>query len=69
VATSIGQINSSSFREFSTWLVFWANELRRPIVVVTNQSGVGRGYFDENAYTKLTRWMCDRFEAEHTASS
>ena len=22
---------------------FWANELRRPIVVVTNQSGIGRG--------------------------
>ena len=46
---------------------FWTNELRRPIVVVTNQSGIGRGYFDENAYADLTRWMCDRFEAEHTA--
>ncbi len=22
---------------------FWTNELRRPIVVVTNQSGIGRG--------------------------
>jgi D-glycero-D-manno-heptose 1,7-bisphosphate phosphatase len=46
---------------------FWTNELRRPIVVVTNQSGIDRGYFDENAYADLTRWMCDRFEAEHTA--
>jgi D-glycero-D-manno-heptose 1,7-bisphosphate phosphatase len=46
---------------------FWTNELRRPIVVVTNQSGIGRGYFDENAYADLTRWMCDRFEAERTA--
>jgi len=46
---------------------FWANELRRPIVVVTNQSGIDRGYFDENAYADLTRWMCNRFEAEHTA--
>jgi D-glycero-D-manno-heptose 1,7-bisphosphate phosphatase len=46
---------------------FWANELRRPIVVVTNQSGIGRGYFDESAYADLTRWMCDRFEAEGAA--
>jgi histidinol phosphatase-like enzyme len=46
---------------------FWTNELQRPIVVVTNQSGIGRGYFDENTYADLTRWMCDRFEAERTA--
>jgi D-glycero-D-manno-heptose 1,7-bisphosphate phosphatase len=46
---------------------FWTNELRRPIVVVTNQSGIGRGYFDEGAYAELTRWMCDRFAAERTA--
>ncbi|MEA2947942.1 MAG: D-glycero-D-manno-heptose 1,7-bisphosphate phosphatase [Alphaproteobacteria bacterium] len=46
---------------------FWTNELRRPIVVVTNQSGIGRGYFDERAYADLTRWMCDRFAAERAA--
>ncbi len=46
---------------------FWTNELRRSIVVVSNQSGIGRGYFDERAYEDLTRWMCDRFEAEYTA--
>jgi D-glycero-D-manno-heptose 1,7-bisphosphate phosphatase len=46
---------------------FWTKELRRPIVVVTNQSGIGRGYFDENAYADLMRWMCERFEAECTA--
>jgi D-glycero-D-manno-heptose 1,7-bisphosphate phosphatase len=46
---------------------FWTNELRRPIIVVTNQSGIGRGYFGEKAYAELTRWMCDRFEAERTA--
>jgi D-glycero-D-manno-heptose 1,7-bisphosphate phosphatase len=46
---------------------FWTNELRRRIVVITNQSGIGRGHFDECAYQDLTRWMCERFEAEHTA--
>jgi D-glycero-D-manno-heptose 1,7-bisphosphate phosphatase len=39
---------------------YWTNEMRRPIVVVTNQSGIGRGHFDESAYADLTRWMCDR---------
>ena len=46
---------------------FWTNELRRRIVVITNQSGIGRGHFDECAYQDLTRWMCERFETEHTA--
>ena len=46
---------------------FWADELRRPIIVVSNQSGIGRGYFDEKAHADLTRWMCNRFEAERAA--
>jgi D-glycero-D-manno-heptose 1,7-bisphosphate phosphatase len=46
---------------------FWTNELRRPIVVIPNQSGISRGYFDENAYADSTRWMCERFETERTA--
>lgn len=48
---------------------FWTNEVKRPIVVTTNQSGIGRGYFDQSTYAALTRWMCDRFEAEGTAIS
>jgi len=43
---------------------FTVHELQWPIVVVTNQSGIGRALFDEDAYQALTRWMCDRFEAE-----
>src|SRR5262245_29746571 len=39
---------------------FWTNELCRPIVVITNQSGIGRGHFDGWAYEDLTRWMCER---------
>jgi D-glycero-D-manno-heptose 1,7-bisphosphate phosphatase len=46
---------------------FWVNEVQRPIVVVTNQAGIGRGYFNEGAYAGLTRWMCARFEAERAA--
>ena len=39
-------------------------DLRWPVVVVSNQSGIGRGKFDEAAYQALTRWMCERFAAE-----
>ena len=41
------------------------NDLSWHLVVVTNQSGIGRGLFDEGAYDRLTRWMCDRFAAEN----
>jgi D-glycero-D-manno-heptose 1,7-bisphosphate phosphatase len=43
---------------------FWAQDIRRPIIVTSNQSGIGRGYFDENAFAELTGWMCRRFAAE-----
>jgi D-glycero-D-manno-heptose 1,7-bisphosphate phosphatase len=47
---------------------FWTRELRGgPIVVISNQSGIGRGYFDESDHDHLTRWMCDRFAAEGAA--
>jgi D-glycero-D-manno-heptose 1,7-bisphosphate phosphatase len=39
-------------------------ELGLALVVTTNQSGIGRGYYDEATYEALTRWMCDRFAAE-----
>jgi D-glycero-D-manno-heptose 1,7-bisphosphate phosphatase len=35
-----------------------------PLIVITNQSGIGRGLFGEADYEALTRWMCERFRAE-----
>jgi D-glycero-D-manno-heptose 1,7-bisphosphate phosphatase len=34
-------------------------------VVVTNQSGIGRGLYTEADYQTLTQWMLERFAAEH----
>jgi D-glycero-D-manno-heptose 1,7-bisphosphate phosphatase len=43
---------------------FVSTTLRWPIIVATNQSGIGRGFFDEAAFAQLTRWMCERFRDE-----
>lgn len=34
------------------------------LIVVTNQAGIGRGYYSEQDFLKLTEWMCQRFEQE-----
>ena len=34
------------------------------ICVVTNQAGIGRGYYSESEFKELTIWMCDRFKEE-----
>lgn len=34
------------------------------LVVVTNQAGIGRGYYSETDFLSLTEWMCTRFKNE-----
>lgn len=41
-----------------------ATERNMPIVVVTNQAGIGRGYYSEAQFLTLTDWMRARFEEE-----
>jgi D-glycero-D-manno-heptose 1,7-bisphosphate phosphatase len=43
---------------------FAVHDLDWLVIVATNQSGIGRGLFDESAYDALTEWMCERFRAE-----
>lgn len=38
-----------------------ANESGYRIIVITNQAGIGRGYYSESQFHKLTAWMCDKF--------
>lgn len=44
-------------------LVTEARALDYLLVVVTNQSGIGRGFYTENDFTRLNNWMKDQFEA------
>ena len=32
------------------------------IIIITNQSGISRGYYSQNDYQTLTSWMLKRFE-------
>jgi D-glycero-D-manno-heptose 1,7-bisphosphate phosphatase len=38
-----------------------ANNNNYRVVIVTNQSGIGRGMYTLREYQELTRWMLDRF--------
>jgi D-glycero-D-manno-heptose 1,7-bisphosphate phosphatase len=42
-----------------------AKRLGYLLIVVTNQAGIGRGYYSEEDFLGLTKWMCERFEQEH----
>ena len=37
-------------------------QLGYKIIIVTNQSGIARGYYSESDYQKLTQWMLGQFE-------
>ncbi|MDO9461780.1 MAG: HAD family hydrolase [Alphaproteobacteria bacterium] len=41
-----------------------AHALDYLLIVVTNQAGIGRGYYTEDDFQRLTAWMQERFAAE-----
>jgi D-glycero-D-manno-heptose 1,7-bisphosphate phosphatase len=43
-----------------------ARDLGFVLVVVTNQAGIGRGYYSEADFEQLTAWMLDRFRERGT---
>jgi len=35
------------------------------IIIITNQSGISRGYYTEDDYQKLTQWMLNQFKCKN----
>jgi D-glycero-D-manno-heptose 1,7-bisphosphate phosphatase len=40
-----------------------AHEQSYKLIVITNQAGIGRGYYTEEQFHHLTDWMCQQFSA------
>ena len=43
-------------------LVRAARSLGFRIVIITNQAGIGRGYYSQDQFHQLTAWMCAQFD-------
>lgn len=41
----------------------YAHQQGFKLVVITNQGGIGRGYYTEEHFHQLTAWMCEHFSA------
>ena len=41
-----------------------AQSLGFMLIIVTNQAGIGRGFYTEDQFLKLTSWMCNQFSAK-----
>ena len=62
---NLGYVSDISRFEFFPEIMeicFLAEKKGFPIVVVTNQSGIGRGYFTVEDYNILTKWMIEEFK-------
>jgi D-glycero-D-manno-heptose 1,7-bisphosphate phosphatase len=62
-----GYVHSPDNFEFIDGIFDVARQARASgyrLVVITNQAGIARGYYSEEQFHQLTKWMCARFEEE-----
>ena len=58
----VGTLERFKFRPYIFELVQKANDLNYLVIVITNQSGIGRGFYSEKDFHKLNIWMIKKFE-------
>ncbi len=60
----VSQIDKFEFIDGVFEACKYFQKLNYEIIIVTNQSGIGRGYYNEKEFYTLTQWILDRFK-EH----
>ncbi len=56
------KIEDFEFNEGVFEVLRYLKRLGYLLFIVTNQSGIGRGYYSESDFLKLTNWMLDEFK-------
>ncbi len=57
----VHQISNFHFIDGIFELVYSANRAGYVVVVITNQAGIGRGYYSEDDFQLITEWMLEQF--------
>lgn len=60
----VHSVDSFDFIDGIFDLVRFAKSKGYVVIVVTNQAGIGRGYYSEEQFQQLTKWMCGVFDQE-----
>ena len=56
------KIEDFEFKEKVFEICRYLRDLGYEIIIVTNQSGIGRGYYNKDDFLKLTSWIIKEFE-------
>ena len=57
----VGKIENFEFIDGVFYSCKYFINLGYKIIIITNQSGIGRGYYSENDFSVLTNWMIKEF--------
>ncbi len=60
----VSRIEDFEFKEGIFEVLHFLQDAGYLLIVVTNQSGIGRGYYTHEAFEELTRWKLASLEAE-----
>ncbi len=61
----VGTKDRFKFKPGIFTLVKKANNLNYLVIVITNQAGIGKGFYSDDEFKKLSKWMLNRFQEKN----